>query len=124
TSIPPTSTPVPPTSTPTAASIQGCRFAILSFSPCTNTNGCVEYSIPLQNEADTGVTITGTVLLRARNNEVIGEAVIPSTYVGPGGITAVDGVVCPTISGSGPYKIEAVVRIPGRTCEEKHKVQP
>jgi len=84
----------------------------------------VDYEIPLRNRGDTGVTLSGQVQLLGRHGEVLGTSVIPPTYVGPHDTEFVDGQVCPTHTGSGPYKVKVTVHSQDPQCDGQTRQVP
>ncbi|HMA34655.1 MAG TPA: S-layer homology domain-containing protein [Chloroflexia bacterium] len=118
-----TTTPGPPVATGTPE--QGCQFAILSYHPCINPQGCVDYAIPLQNESDSAMTVDGTVIFQRRGGIEIGSATIPSTTLPPRSITMVTGTVCGIVQPKqGPFQLLVTVQDIPRVCEAKTKRQP
>lgn len=102
----------------------GCQFAILSFKACMDADRCAAYSIPLKNEGDTPITVNGTVVLEGRSNSQIGQGTIGDVVVPPKSTIYVEGSVCATQAGQGPYKLYVTINDIGRACESKHKQQP
>jgi hypothetical protein len=102
----------------------GCQFAILSFKACIDADRCAAYSIPLKNEGDTPITVNGTVVLEGSSNSQIGEGTIGDVVVPPKSTIYVEGSVCATQAGQGPYKLYVTINNIDRVCESKHKQQP
>jgi S-layer homology domain len=77
----------------------------------------------LRNQGETGVTLSGSVDLLGRHNEVIGTAVIPPTFVGAEDTVFVDGQVCPSRNAHGPYKLKVRVHSEDPSCGVKQRIQ-
>jgi len=136
TPVPPTATPVPPTATatpvpPTATATpdphNSCQFAILSFQSCMNAQGCVSYSIPLQNTAAESAVVDGVVVLQDQGGGELGHTNIPATTLAPNSITTVSGTVCGALGAMPPganYHLVVTIQDVPRVCDSKTKSQP
>lgn len=110
------------TTVATPGSGQGCNFSIQSFEPCMVSEACVQYSIPLKNSANTGVTVQGTIRLLGVDDRVLAEGPMPPTYLPPRSTIFVPGVMCAPNESIKRVQVEVV--IPDRACEVKRKTQP
>jgi hypothetical protein len=125
TAVPPTpsATAIPPTSTP--APLPACPFAIQSVAACIDPQGCVSYTVPLRNEGNTAVTVTGSVVFQRRDGTVLGEQAIPPTTIEAESTVPLTGQVCGHVDPAvGPFQLVVRVQDIARVCATRTKRQP
>jgi len=116
-----TETPLSATATPTAtvAVTSDCQFAVRNSDACITESGCVQYSVPVINRSDQPEIVSGTVVLEARGNEVIGQAEIPQVVLQPNATTFIEGTVCPNSTGPGPYHLNIIIESSNSECRTR-----
>jgi hypothetical protein len=112
-----TATGTVPSATPTATIPSGCALAVASFHACADGQGCVDYSIPLQNTGDAPLTLAGSAVLQARGGREVGRATIAPTTISPHSSVTTSGTVCGAGNpDDGPFQLLITLQDPMSLC--------